>query len=137
MLFRFSGLHCQVGTPDSVQVLTQLPGGARGIYQFSGVAPCGQGMGARLYGSHGALFYDLSADRLYGTRGSSPMAEIPIPAEKARGWRVEADFVASIRERAPVRLTDFETGVTYMEFTEAVALSAVSGQAIALPLSAG
>ena len=51
-----------------------------------------------------------------------------------RHWTVEADFVASIREGKPVRLTDFTTGVAYMEFTEAVARSAETGEAIELPL---
>ena len=40
----------------------------------------------------------------------------------------------SIRQKTPVRLTDFETGVKYMEFTEAVILSAQSGERVALPL---
>ena len=57
-----------------------------------------------------------------------------IPADKARHWRVEADFVDSIRTGAPVRLTDFATGVRYMEFTEAVARSAEDGSAVDLPL---
>jgi hypothetical protein len=34
-----------------------------------------------------------------------------------------------------VRFTDFETGVAYMEFTEAVARSAEQGIAIDLPLA--
>jgi hypothetical protein len=41
-----------------------------------------------------------------------------------RGWRVEADWVDSIRNGTPVKFTDFATGVAYMEFTEAVARSA-------------
>lgn len=40
------------------------------------------------------------------------------------------------RGRERVRLTDFATGVRYMEFTEAVARSAQSGRAVALPLLA-
>jgi predicted dehydrogenase len=129
-----SGVRRQVGTPDSVQVLTKLTSGARGVYQCSGVTPFGQGSGVRLFGSRGALFYDFTADRLCGTRAQTAFEEISIPAEKARGWRVEADFVASIRDGSPVRLTDFDTGVAYMEFTEAVARSSVTGQHVALPL---
>jgi hypothetical protein len=34
-----------------------------------------------------------------------------------------------------VRLTDFASGVAYMEFTEAVARSALTGVAVALPLA--
>ena len=49
---------------------------------------------------------------------------------------MEADWVRSIRERAPVTFTDFATGVAYMEFTEAVARSAQRGEAVELPMEA-
>jgi predicted dehydrogenase len=137
-----SGVRRPVGTPDSVQVLAVLENGARAVYHFTGVTPYGQGMGIGLYGTAGALHYDLTADRIRGasrTRGviaakTDELEEIPIPAEKARAWRVEADFVDAIREGKPIQLTDFATGVTYMEFTEAVARSAQSGEAVELPL---
>ncbi len=138
-----TGVRRVVGTPDSVQVLTQLAGGARASYHFSGVTPYGQGMGIQLYGTNGVLWYDLSTDRIRGasrSRGDTPgpaeaLPEIPIPANQARDWQVEADFVASIRQGAPVRYTSFETGVAYMEFTEAVARSARTGAAVTLPLT--
>jgi predicted dehydrogenase len=132
-----SGVRRPVGTPDSVQVLAVLEGGARAIYHFSGVAPVGQRMDVYLYGSEGVLHYDLLHDRLFGAsrrRGQQELEEIPIPPEKARAWRVEADFVDAIRGGAPIRLTDFATGVGYMEFTEAVARSARHGEAVELPL---
>jgi predicted dehydrogenase len=140
-----SGVRRAVETPDSVQVLAMLEGGARAVYQFSGVTPFGQGLGVRLYGSDGILHYDLAADRIFGasrrreaaSAQAQDLKEIPIPADKASGWRVEADFVDSIRTGAPVRLTDFETGVAYMEFTEAVAVSAQQGTAVPLPTSGG
>ncbi len=138
-----SGVRRPVGTPDSVQVLSVLKNGARASYNLSGVTPFGQGAGIHLYGSEGVLYYDLLDDRILGHSrthgaGAGPaesLREIPIPAEKARGWQVEADFVDSIRLGTPVRLTNFETGVAYMEFTEAVARSARSGVAVKLPLS--
>jgi predicted dehydrogenase len=137
-----SGVLRPVGTPDSVQVLAVLENGARAAYHFSGVTPFGQEMGIWLYGSEGVLHYDLNNDRIRGAsrrRGSSPgqnaaLEELPIPPEKERSWRVEADFVDAIREGKPVRLTDFATGVSYMEFTEAVARSARRGEAVELPL---
>jgi hypothetical protein len=49
---------------------------------------------------------------------------------------VEADFVEAIRTGAPIRFTDFATAVDYMEFTEAVALSARSAEVVELPLEA-
>jgi predicted dehydrogenase len=128
-----SGVRRLVGTPDSVQVLTALPGGARGTYHFSGVTPFGQATVVRLHGTRGVLEYDLAADRITGSRGGPP-AEIPVPAGKEGGWRVEAEFVEAIRTGAPVARTDFATGVSYMEFTEAVARSARDGVAVELPL---
>jgi predicted dehydrogenase len=135
-----SGVRRPVGTPDSVQVLSVLESGARGSYHVSGVAPYGQSMGIELYGSEGVLIYDLLRDRIRGTshrRGQEPsnadaLAEIAIPPEKARSWTVEADFVEAIRTGKAVQLTSFETGVAYMEFTEAVARSAETGEAIDL-----
>jgi predicted dehydrogenase len=132
-----SGTRRPVGTPDSVQALAVLAGGARAIYQFSGVTPAGGEMSIRLLGSDGFLHYDLAADRLSGTTRTAgafpPPADIPFPPEEAGGWRAEADFVASVREGAPVTRTDFATGLRYMEFTEAVARSADSGRAVELP----
>jgi predicted dehydrogenase len=136
-----SGVRRPVGTPDSVQVLAILENGARVVYRLSGATPFGQKSGIFLYGTEGALHYDLSTDRIRGaskrTRSAAQMEEleeVPIPADKARAWRVEADFIDAIRTGAPVQLTDFETGVRYMEFTEAVARSARSGTPVDLPL---
>jgi predicted dehydrogenase len=129
------GVRRPAGTPDSVQAITRLPNGARGVYQFSGVVPFGTGNGIRLSGSAGSLHYDLTADRIYGTQKPGPLEDIPIPTEKACGWRVEADFVASIRDSKPVHFTNFDTGVAYMEFTEAVARSALTGVLVELPLA--
>lgn len=138
-----SGVRRTVGTPDSVQVLSVLENGARAVYHFSGVTTFGQETSVTLFGTTGVLRYDLSAERLRGAsrqRGQAPLKlaeleEIPIPPEKQRSWRVEADFVDSIREGQPVRFTDFATGVNYMEFTEAVARSAQGGCAVELPLA--
>jgi predicted dehydrogenase len=137
-----SGARRPVGTPDAVHILTELPGGAIGSYHFSGVTPFGQGSSITIFGSDGVLHYDLDADRLRGAsriKGvsaarSEELVDIPIPPEKAGGWQVEADWVRSIREGAPVRFTDFASGVAYMEFTEGVARSARTGYAVDLPL---
>jgi predicted dehydrogenase len=137
-----SGILREVGTPDSVQVLAALEGGARAVYQFSAVTPFGQEMSITLAGSAGVLHYDLLEERLTGssrTAGEEPGSNRPVrvidvPPEQAGSWRVEADFIDSIREGKPVRLTDFATGVKYMEFTEAVARSARTGLPVSLPL---
>jgi predicted dehydrogenase len=132
-----TGMSVRVGTPDSVQALTVLESGARAIYHVSGITQFGPGSQIHLYGSEGTLKYELSPqDRLWGARrGETQLREIPVPAEEAYGWHVEEEFVAAIRGQRPVQFTDFATGVHYMEFTEAVARSAASGQAVELPLA--
>jgi predicted dehydrogenase len=137
-----SGVNRAVGTPDSVQVLAVLENAAQAIYHLSGVIPFGQSAGTRLYGTDGLLHYDLAADRIFGanrhggSKGAKADAleEIRIPEDKARSWRVEQDFIDAIRHGTPIQFTDFETGVRYMEFTEAVARSAQRGTAVSLPL---
>jgi predicted dehydrogenase len=128
-----SGTRRPVGTPDSVQVLATLAGGARAVYQCSGATPAGGGTHIRLYGTAGTLHYDLAADRLTLAPPGGEFAPVEVPAHERGGWAVEADWVASIREGRPVQFTDFERGVAYMEFTEAVAKSAEAGVAVDVP----
>ena len=131
-----TGLRRRVGTPDSVQVLATLQGGAHAVYHVSGVARFGTGTQVHLYGSEGALRYELSPDdRLFGARrGDAGLRQIEIPPDKSMAWDVEAEFIGAIRRQRPVEFSGFVTGVQYMEFTEAVARSAASGAAVKLPL---
>ncbi len=131
-----TGMHVRVGTPDSVQVLTEISGGARGLYHFSGVTRFGPGSQIHLYGTEGTIKYELlPTDRLLGARrGDAVLCEIAVPPDKAMGWRVETEFIEAIRGRGQIEFTDFATGVRYMEFTEAVARSAQEGVAVELPL---
>lgn len=123
----------RVGTPDSVQVLTELPGGARAVYHTSGAIHFGPGMQIHLYGSDGTIHYDLTNERLSAARaGEASLQEISVSPEKEGRWRVEEEFIRAIRGEEQVRLTDFATGVRYMEFTEAVARSAAQSVAVTL-----
>jgi len=127
-----------VEIPDSVHVLTRLAGGGQGLYHVSGVARHGPGAQIHLYGSAGTIKAELAPrERLLAARAEdSQLQEIPIPAEKLGRWRVEEEFVGAIRGHNKIELTDFETGLKYMEFTEAVAKSARTGAAVDLPLIA-
>ncbi|HUY92628.1 MAG TPA: Gfo/Idh/MocA family oxidoreductase [Pirellulales bacterium] len=131
-----TGMRRRVGTPDSVHVLATLENGAHAIYHASGVTRFGAGTRIELYGSQGTLKYELAPqDRLWAARqGESELREVEVPADEALGWRVEAEFVDAIRGRGRIEFSDFAAGVRYMEFTEAVARSAVAGEPIGLPL---
>lgn len=122
--------------PDSVHILTELPNGARGLYHLSGVVHHGGEFTIELYGTHGTLKYELNSDRLLAGRSTDgQLQEVSVPANKQGGWRVEADFVEAIRGGARPALTDFATGLRYMEFTEAVERSATHSVTIDLPLT--
>jgi predicted dehydrogenase len=122
--------------PDSVQIVTELENGARGMYHLSGICLFGPGQQIHLFGSQGTIKLEFAAEtKLWiGQAGDDEMKLAEIPADKRGGWRAEAEFVGAIRGEEPVRFTDFETGVKYMEFTEAVHRSAHSGNAVKLPL---
>jgi predicted dehydrogenase len=124
-----TGQPAEVGTPDAVRVLTEIPGGAIGLYHLSGVMRHGPGIQIQLYGSEGTLKYEFTpAERLLGARtGDEKLKVIEIPSDMAGGWRVEEEFINAIRGIEKVQFTDFATGVRYMQFTEAVAHSAAAG----------
>lgn len=128
-----------VSTPESVQVITELENGGRGIYHFSGVTLGGPGWQIHLYGTQGTLKYQMSPqEKLLGMRrGEDSFSEIKIPLEKEYAWRVEEEFIGAIRGEEVVQFTDFETGVRYMEFTQAVAKSAETRRAMDLTIIRG
>jgi predicted dehydrogenase len=130
-----SGMQRAVGTPDSVQVLTTLASGARGLYHISGVTRFGPGTQIHFYGSEGTIKIELAPqERIEAARrGDAQLQEIPVPRDKLGGWRVEQEFIGAIRGQNAIEFTDFSTGLRYMEFTEAVARSAASGCAVELP----
>ena len=126
----------QVGTPDSVHVLTELPSGVRGLYHLSGVCHRGPTTQIHLYGTAGTLKYLLAPEDklLFARTDEVEFNEVPIPADKVGGWRVEEEFVNAIRGKEKVKFNDFRTGVRYMEFTEAVAMSSRERRSVDLPL---
>jgi len=117
---RPEGGQGEVEIPESVSVLGRYADGARLAMHFSGVELGRPRHEIRLNGARGALRLDLAAQLLWHTPLGGTETAIEPTAAQRRGWRVEEDFVASIREGAPVRLTGFATGVRYMRVTDAV-----------------
>lgn len=114
-----------VSIPDSLSVVGRLArSGARLVYHFSGVESGQPSMEFRINGTRGALRFDAAQSQLFRAEaGSLEETPIALPRSEMRGWQVEADFVRSIREGAPVMLTSFAEGIRYMTFTEMVARS--------------
>jgi len=123
-----------VDIADSLGIVATLRSGGLAVFHFSGAVRFGGENRIELYGSQGTLIYYVSSHRILGGRaGDSELRPIEIPPDLVREWRAEADFIDAIRHGTPVS-PDFEEGLRYMEFTEAVYRSARSGQTITLPL---
>jgi predicted dehydrogenase len=69
-----------------------------------------------------------------GKRGKGELEPLDVDPAKRGGWRVEEEFINSIRGMERVTHTDFFTGVKYMEWTTAVSQSLHKCQAALLPL---
>ena len=119
--------------PEHIDVIMDLACGGQATLMVSSVQGLGGANEASIYGSEGTL--RISGNTLLGgRRGDDELQEIAIPDTEKGGWRVEEEFVGAIRGEEPITHTTFETGVKYMEFTEAVNRSMSEGKAIAIPL---
>jgi predicted dehydrogenase len=121
--------------PESVGITGELANGAHYAYTFSAVAPFASGDSIEIYGTRGALFYNVATHEIrIGKVGQDKQAApVTVPADVKGEWRVEADFATAIREGKAVS-PDFKEGVAYMEFVEAVGLSIEESRIIRLPL---
>ncbi len=128
----------KVTVPDHLAVLTQIEGGARGIYHISAVTMFGPGHHIHLYGSEGAIKiqFDPKSDCetvQCGRLGDDQLTDLELKPEQLGRWQVEADFIAAIRGEQPVKINDFRTALEYMAFTEAVHESWTAGKAVDVP----
>lgn len=120
-----------IDVPDSFGVFADLARGARATYAFSAIA---QGAGApsiSVYGTRATLHWSMGDTARWAAHGEAWVDLAPDPGTD-RGWRVESDFVESVRNGAPVRLTNFEDGLRYMAFTDAAWKSWQMGVACSL-----
>jgi predicted dehydrogenase len=126
-----AGTWQDVKVPDHVDILATLKHGAVAHLRFSAVTGLSPASGVWIFGSEGTLRLEADAKRLWGAkRGDKELREVPVPTSRRVGWRVEEEFVNAIRGREKITRTNFEDGVRYMEFTDAVTRSAATGQAV-------
>jgi predicted dehydrogenase len=128
-----SGQPRAATVPEHVAIIGDMLGGA--VFQMTvsavtGLAPPPE---VWLFGTEGTLRYQQAGGRLSGgRRGDTQLAEIEVPDAERYAWRVEQEFIGAIRGEEPVTRTSFADGVRYMAFTQAVAESAATGEAVAV-----
>ena len=126
-----SGGMATVDIPDTVTVTGELANGAHITYRVSSVAAGAPDNGINVYGTKGTIRW-LPNDTATIAAHGQPFEPIVPDAGTDRGWRVEEDFVNSVRTGAPVRLTNFADGLRYMQFVDATWRSINEGRAITL-----
>src|SRR5262249_15168947 len=86
-----------------------------------------------IYGSKGALVYRFFAEEISGAmHPDTALQPIQIPPEEEVAQDTDVRFVRAIQTGSPVS-PSFEEGLRYMEFCEAVAISAHTGRAVEVP----
>ncbi|WP_269539610.1 Gfo/Idh/MocA family protein [Cerasicoccus fimbriatus] len=112
--------HAPVTIPDTLSFLGRYNTGAQLFGHFSCVDHGFPVWFIDVQCERGGLHFCMNDNKLHLTRaGHAPEAITP-DAGTAIGWRVEQDFVDSIRDGKPVSLTSFADGVRYMRFTDMV-----------------
>jgi predicted dehydrogenase len=129
------GVEHAATIPDHVEVLYELPNGAPVHMTFSETTGLSRGNDTWIFGSEGTIHFDDAQNIFVGRRGDRELAPYPNPPEGQARHRVEEEFINAIRGIEPVTQNTFEIGVRYMEWTEAIYLSAESGRAVSLPLA--
>ena len=124
-----------VSMPDHLDVLYELDNGAQVHMKFSETSGLSSGNHTWIFGTEGTIHVDGSRNVFVGRRGDMELAELANPREQQAFYRVEEEFINAIRGVEEITMTTFETGVQYMEWTEAVHHSSESGAAVNLPLT--
>lgn len=123
------GGRATVDVPDTYGVLARMANGALVSYRFSSVAAGAPHSGITIFGSRGTIRWSPDDTAAVAEHGQ-PFEPLEPDGGTDRGWRVEADFVASVRDGAPVRLTSFEDGMRYMRVIDGAWRSWQSGCAV-------
>jgi predicted dehydrogenase len=123
-----------VTIPDHVDILYELANDAQVHMRMSATTGLSTGNQLWMYGSEGTIYVDHQQNVFAGRRGDAKLSEVPNPPEQQAYYRVEEQFTNAIRGTEQVTMVAFETGVHYMEWTEAVHRSSQTGQAVYLPL---
>ncbi len=128
-----SGEPTAVTLPDHVDILYELANGAHVHMRASETTGLSTGSHTWIHGSEGTIHVDRRSSIFAGRRGDSDLTEVPNPRAEQAFYRVEEEFINAIRGVEEVTMATFETGVHYMEWTEAVHRSSETGQAVYLP----
>jgi predicted dehydrogenase len=128
-----------IQVPQIVTISGRLASGALCVEHHLGLAADSTTPGdtLTLWGRKGTLRYTFG-ETIEVAPAGGPLRAVDVPDSLKRGWRVEADFIASVQSAmagTPSRVginPDFAEGLAYMRKVEAVHVSAATGRAVKL-----
>jgi len=129
-----AGELVSVNIPDHVDILYRLANDAQVHMRMSATTGHSTGNQIWMYGSEGTIYIDQNQNIFAGRRGDDSLTEVPNPVEDQAYYRVEEEFANAIRGQEKITMVPFESGVHYMEWTEAVVRSIQTGMMVQLPL---
>ena len=117
-----SNQEVEVEIPDYLSVQMKMTNGILGSLFFHELSTRPTSSSIKIYGDEGLFHLDFEVGgKLYHSTGTShELNEVQIPPEQAGGWRVEEEFINTIRGFEDIEYTTFTTGVEYMKFIQAV-----------------
>lgn len=121
-----TGREVPIDVPDHVEAIGTMAAGGTFSLSASAVWPGPPTSQVEIAGEHGLLTYTPGHAEFHDIDGGVET----IDPDPAQGWRVEEEFVRAIRGEETIRLTDFETGLRYMRFTDALHESNRLGQCV-------
>ncbi|MEE8259925.1 MAG: Gfo/Idh/MocA family oxidoreductase [Nitrospinaceae bacterium] len=112
----------EVEVPDYLSVQMKMTNGIIGSLFLHELSTRPTSSSIKIYGDKGFIHLDFEMDgKLYLSTGSgNELNEVQIQPEQAGKWRVEEEFINTIRGLEDTQYTTFTTGVEYMKFTQAV-----------------
>ena len=106
-------VNFKVDLPESLDVVASYQCGARLVYHISGVDAAPPRLEVRISGTAGSIFIDLAQQTILFLSMEWNPVRTSIPPTQKLGWQVEKDFISSIRNVVPVKLTDFKSGALH------------------------
>lgn len=134
---RADGSRMAMTIPDHIEVHCLMEQGGQMRLGMSSVVGHVPAVEVYICGTEGTLLLSEKDGELglqAGRRQHKKLAPVKIAKKKRGGWRVEEEFINSIRGREIVTHTDFVSGVKYMEWTDAVTKAIRTAETVHLPL---
>ena len=123
-----------VSIPDHVDILYELANNAQVLMRMSATTGHSTGNLMWFYGTEGTIYVDQKQNVFGGRQDEDGLSEIENPSESQAYYRVEEEFSNAIRGVEQITMVPFETGVHYIEWSEAVSRSAQTRKMVTLPL---